>query len=315
MKINRCVEAYIVRKRASGFDYVASGKVLWRFARFVGNVQISSVTEDDLRRFLTRNAVSNNTWRRYVSYLSKFFIYWYACRQIKRIPQARQKPAVKTSFFPYVYTRSEIRQLISAIPDCLRYPRCSMSVETFRTILLLMYGTGMRIGDVLRLTDSHIDLKQKTIHIQGAFVQLSRVIPIGSDVEQLLRLYMEKNRLATFDSGKALFLTTSGIPVPYAVIRNSFLHLRKLANVTRPPSSYQPRIHDLRHTFAVHSIASWERKGLSAERMLPVLAAYMGNVSLEGFERYLELAPSTYTSQLNRLKTKQPTRARFSSLV
>jgi integrase/recombinase XerD len=302
MKINRCVEVYIARKHACGFDYVASGKVLWRFARFVGNVGISSITENRIDLFLTRNAVSNNTWRRYVNYLSKFFIYWYARRQVTRIPQARQKPAVKTSFFPYVYTKLEIRKLVCAIPDCLRYPRCSMDVDTFRSILLLMYGTGMRIGDVLRLTETDIDLKHKTIKIRGAFVQLSRVIPIGSDVKRLLRVYLERNRVATRDSEKILFLTTSGRPVPYAVVRNSFVHLRRLANVTRPPSSYQPRIHDLRHSFAVHSIAGWKSKGLSAERMLPVLAAYMGNVNLEGFERYLELAPSSYQKQLARLR-------------
>ncbi len=243
--------------------------------------------------------MSNNTWRRYVSYLSKFFIYWYARRQIRNIPQAKQKPAVKTSFFPFIYTRSEIRRLLDAIPPCLRYPRCSMNVDTFRTILLFVYGTGMRIGDVLKVLDSHIDLRKKTIHIQGARIQLSRDIPIGTDVQRLLSRYLRKTPRANFGSGKHLFLTVAGDPVPYAVVRNSFLHLRRLAGVTRPSSLYQPRIHDLRHSFAVHSIASWEREGLSAERMLPILAAYMGNVNLEGFERYLELSPSSYRRQLN----------------
>ena len=315
MKINRCVEAYIARKRASGFDYVASGKVLWRFARFVGNVQISSITEHHINLFLTRNAMSNNTWRRYVSYLSKFFVYWCARRQIGSIPQAKQKPFVKTSFFPFIYTRSEIRRLIDAIPLCLRYSRCSMNVDTFRTILLLVYGTGMRIGDVLRILDSHIDLRQKTIHIQGARIQLSRDIPIGTDVERLLLRYLKKTERAKFGAGKQLFLTVGGKPVPYAVVRNSFLHIRRLAGVTRPSSSYQPRIHDLRHSFAVHSIASWERDSLSPEKMLPILAAYMGNVNLEGFGRYLELAPSSYKSQLESLRVRPRLRASLNKIA
>jgi integrase/recombinase XerD len=250
--------------------------------------------------------MSNNTWRRYVSYLSKFFVYWCARRQIGSIPQAKQKPFVKTSFFPFIYTRAEIRRLIDAIPLCLRYSRCSMNVDTFRTILLLVYGTGMRIGDVLRILDSHIDLRQKTIHIQGARIQLSRDIPIGTDVERLLLQYLKKTQRAKFGTGKQLFLTVGGKPVPYAVVRNSFLHIRRLAGVTRPSSSYQPRIHDLRHSFAVHSIASWGRNGLSPEKMLPILAAYMGNVNLEGFERYLELTPTSYEKQLTCLKAKIP---------
>lgn len=315
MKINRCVEAYVARKRVCGFIYTASGKILWRFARFVGNVSISSIKERHLDLFLTRNAVSNNTWRRYVSYLSKFFVYWYARRQMTYIPRAKQKPAIKSSFFPFVYTRSELRRLIDAIPACQRYPRCSMDADTFRTILLLVYGTGMRIGDVLRVSDSDIDLRQKTIHIQGASVQLSRDIPIGTDVERLLQQYLRKTHRVKFGSGKALFLTIGGNPVPYAVVRNSFHHLRRLAGVTRPASSYQPRIHDLRHTFAVHSIASWEHEGLSPERMLPILAAYMGNVNLEGFERYLELTPSSYKAQLDCLKMRPPLRAQVAKLI
>jgi integrase/recombinase XerD len=302
MKLYSCVDAYIARKRASGFIYRASGKILWRFAHFVGNLDISSIREHHLNAFLARNAVSNNTWRRYVSYLGKFFVYWFARRQLRQIPAAKQKPATKTAFFPFVYSRSEIRHLMDAIPACVRYPRCLLDAETLRTILLLVYGTGMRIGDVLRLSDSHVDLKQNTIHIQGAYPQLSRDVPIGRDVARLLRQYLEKTRRAKFGVGKALFLTEKGKPVPYAVVGHSFQHLRKLADVKRPNSSYQPRIHDLRHSFAVHSIASWRHGDLSTERMLPILAAYMGNVNLEGFERYLELSPSTYKAQLNCLK-------------
>jgi integrase len=180
-----------------------------------------------------------------------------------------------------------------------------MDAETLRTILLLVYGTGMRIGDVLRLSDSHIDLKHKTIHIQGAYPQLSRDIPIGPDVARLLGQYLEKSRRAKFGVGKALFLTEKGKPVPYAVVGHSFQHLRKLADVKRPNSYYQPRIHDLRHSFAVHSIASWQHQDLSTEKMLPILAAYMGNVNLEGFERYLELSPSSYQAQLDCLRARQ----------
>ncbi len=72
MKVAQCVEAYIERKRASGFIYRAGGQILRRFARFVGDTHISAITEHHLELFLARNSFSNNTWRRYVSYLSRF---------------------------------------------------------------------------------------------------------------------------------------------------------------------------------------------------------------------------------------------------
>jgi integrase/recombinase XerD len=302
VKTYSCVEVYIERKRATGLIYRASAKLLWRFAHFVGNVDIASITEHQLEQFLSRNALSNNTWRRYVSYLSRFFVYWFARRQLKHIPKATQKPATKTAFFPFVYSRSEIRRLMDAIPACVRYPRCAMDAETLRTILLLVYGTGMRIGLVLGLSHSNVDLERKTIHIQSEYPQLSRDIPIGSDVACLLRRYLEDSRRATFGSDRALFLTVKGEPVRYAVVGHAFQQLRKLTGVSRLNSYYQPRIHDLRHSFAVHSIANWRNEDLSLEKMLPMLAAYMGNVNLEGFERYLELAPSSFQNQLGKLK-------------
>lgn len=191
---------------------------------------------------------------------------------------------------------------MDAIPACVRYPRCAMDAETLRTILLLVYGTGMRIGQVLGLSHSHIDLERRTIHIQSEYPQLSRDIPIGSDVVRLLRGYLEDSRRATFSSGRALFLTVKGEPVRYAVVGHAFQQLRKLTGLSRLNSYYQPRIHDLRHSFAVHSIANWRHEDLSLEKMLPMLAAYMGNVNLEGFERYLELAPSSFQTQLGKLK-------------
>ena len=301
MKVARCVEAYVERKRASGFIYTATAKILMRFANFVRNIDISAVTERDVEFFLSRNAILNNTRQRYISCLTKFFIYWFARRQIKQIPSARPRPTTKSTFFPYIYTRSEIRRLLDAVVPCLRFPRCSLDAETVKAILLLIYGTGMRIGDVLSLLDSDVDLKNKTIRIQSLHPQLTRVIPIGADVASLLARYLANARRAKFGSGKSLFLTVKGKPIRYGIILNSFQHLRRFTGISRPNSSYQPRLHDLRHSFAVHSIASWTPYAVPTEKMLSLLAAYMGDVTMNGVERYLELSPSSYRSQLARL--------------
>ena len=91
VKLSQGVAAYIERKRAGGFIYRTSGKVLWRFSRYVGKIDISRVTDQNIQSFLVRNAISNNTWRRYRSHLNRFFTYWFARRQVKRIPQIAQK--------------------------------------------------------------------------------------------------------------------------------------------------------------------------------------------------------------------------------
>ena len=303
MKVAQCVEVYIERKHACGFIYRAGAQILRRFARFAGDIHVSAITERHLELFLVRNTFSNNTWRRYVSHLGRFFVYWFAHKQLKQIPTARQKPANKTAFFPFIYTRSEIRRLLDAAAACQRSPRCLIDAETLRTILLVTYGTGMRINDVLNILDSDIDLERKIIQIRDHYAQLSRKIPIGEDVARILRQYLGRGSRLKLGRGKALFLTYYGKPIRYAVVGHAFQRLRRLAGVKRLNSSYQPRIHDLRHSFAVHSIASWEHAGLSVEKMLPILAAYMGNANVEGFGRYLELAPESYQRQLDQLKS------------
>ena len=75
-----------------------------------------------------------------------------------------------------------------------------------------------------------------------------------------------------------------------------------MAKVERSDGAYQPRAYDLRHTFAVHSIAHWNRKGVELDKLLPLLAAYLGNLDLLGMQRYVALSPCSFQSQLERLK-------------
>jgi len=274
-----------------------------RFAHFVRNTDISKITEHDIELFLHRNAGSNNARQRYGSFLTKFFIYWQARQQIKRVPTVSPRPITKSIFFPYIYTRAEIRAILDAIGPYVRCPNCCLDAKTIKVILLMVYGTGMRIGDVLGLLGSDIDLKNRIIRIRHSY-DGTRVVPISADVELMLRRYLTKTRRAQLGSGRPLFLTAKGTSVRYNVLSHCFRQLRRYAGISRANSPYQPRIHDLRHSFAVHSITSWTPDGIPAEKMLSLLAADMGRMDMTGIERYVELSPSSYQSQLAQLRKK-----------
>lgn len=302
MKVDQCVEVYIERKRAAGFIYTGAGKVLRRFARFVGKIRISHITEYHVNAFLTRCSISNNCWRLYWSHLHRFFVYWFARRHLRRIPRLEPKPRIAPTFYPYVYTRAEIRGLVAATVVCQKDGHCIVNAETLKTIILFLYGTGVKVGDALMLSDSDVDLRGGSIEIRGESNSDSRRIPIGRDIRRLVRRYLGSEQRRKFGLGRPLFLTLTGGSIRYGVLGPTFIRLRRIAGVTRTDSSYQPRLNDLRHTFAVHSIARWTRDGLSIDKLLPILAAYMGNRNLQSFERYMELSPSRYQAQLDRLK-------------
>jgi len=121
---------------------------------------------------------------------------------------------------------------------------------------------------------------------------------MGRDVQRVLLRHLRSPERASFGTGKALFLTRKGPPLTYLMLRPTFGRLRRTAGIFRPNSPLPPRLQDLRHTFAVHSIARWSQAGWSYEKMLPMLTAYMGNVREKGFLRHFELTPSRYRTQL-----------------
>jgi integrase/recombinase XerD len=298
VKIAQCVETFVDRKRVCGYEYDSSARFLRRFATFVGKIDIALVSEDHINRFLTRGQLSHSVWRSYRSLIRRFLSYWFARRQIARIPEPEQKPAVSTRFFPYIYSKAEIARLLAAARVCQVNPRCTISPSTLSTIILFLYGTGLRVTEALSLRDSNIDFHNGSIEISPGLLYRHRTLPIGGDVQRVLLRYLRSPKRTLFGTGKALFLTIKGHPVTYLTLRPTFSRLRKAAGVFRPNSPLPPRLQDLRHAFAVHSIARWSEVGWPYEKMLPMLTSYMGNVREKGFLRYFELTPSRYRAQL-----------------
>jgi integrase/recombinase XerD len=159
VKIAQCVEAFVARKRVCGYEYDSSARILRRFAASVGKIDIALVSEEQINLFLTRGQLANHIWRSYRSLIRRFLAYWFARRQIKRIPEPEQKPNTGTRFFPYVYSKAEIARLLAAAPVCQVSRRCTIGSSTLSAIILFLYGTGMRVTEALSLSDSNIDFR------------------------------------------------------------------------------------------------------------------------------------------------------------
>jgi integrase/recombinase XerD len=147
VKIAQCVENFVARKRVCGYEYDSSARLLRRFAAFVGRIDIALVSEENINLFLTRGHLAHHTWRSQRSLIRRFVAYWFARRQIKRIPEAEQKPNISSRFFPYVYSKAEIARLLAAAPICQVRRRCAIDSSTLSTIVLFLYGTGLRVTE------------------------------------------------------------------------------------------------------------------------------------------------------------------------
>lgn len=160
-----------------------------------------------------------------------------------------------------------------------------------RALLLLLYGTGMRIGEALRLHCGDVDLGNGILTVRGTKFYKSRLVPLGADVHAHLRVYLALPGRVDRDD-EPLFQSRLHRQVPRQVVEKRFRLLCNLAGVRREERRpYQPRIHDLRHTFAVHRLTEWYRKGDDAQALLPALSTYLGHVELHSTQRYLTMTP------------------------
>jgi site-specific recombinase XerD len=167
-----------------------------------------------------------------------------------------------------------------------------MLAQTMRSLLLLLYGTGMRIGEALSITLRDVDLKDRMITVRDAKFFKTRVIPIGPRLAIVLSDYLScRCHLPMPDGDNSAFLATrTGLHLDYKRVNKLFCRLRRAAQIQRESTArYQPRIHDIRHASAVHRVIAWYRVGAEVQRMLPQLATYLGHVDLRSTQHYLSM--------------------------
>lgn len=180
-----------------------------------------------------------------------------------------------------------------------------MDARTFRMFLLTLYATGMRTGEALTLLRNDVDVKRSAITIRSGRSGRVRKIPIGPDLCSRLRRH--KCGLARVpNESPYFFVGKDGKALRENSVIIAFRKLRRLAGVQRyDGATYQPRMHDLRATFAVHRLTSWLRQGGDLNRLIPALSAYMGQVGLGSSERYLKLTPERFRKHLAKLSPQR----------
>ena len=166
-----------------------------------------------------------------------------------------------------------------------------------RAMLLLIYGAGLRISEALHLTCPDVDLSAMTLTIRESKFYKTRRIALNAQLCGVLSEYDHNRRQKEHArSDAALFFTyKDGGAVARYVLEDAFLRLRTHVGVKRQNARYQPRLHDLRHTFAVHRLTAWYRTGADVQSLLPGLSTHLGHLCLKGTQRYLTMTPELLT--------------------
>jgi len=207
------------------------------------------------------------------------------------LPKSRK--AHRSNFIPYIYTKDQISAIFRAA-DAMAYSYRSAKMHVFYPFLLrLLYGCGLRISEALNLKLDDIDMSERVIRIEQAKNNNSRLIPLSPSLADALNRYLEQMQYERGYKG-FLFVNQHGKPYRSNTVLTRFKRLLAQAGIPARENGRTPRLHDLRHTFAVHSLDQMVENGMDAYCVLPYLSTYMGHRNISCTEQYLRLTNQSF---------------------
>jgi site-specific recombinase XerD len=197
-----------------------------------------------------------------------------------------------SSYVPWIFSHNDIHKILAAadfLPFCAQSPlRHRIFPEVFR----LLYGCGLRVSEVTHLQVQDVDLAMGVLIIREAKGNNDRLVPLACSIKERLKHYAGTmgNRLPDVP----FFPAPDGTLYGSNQIYHTFRQLLQQAGISHLGRGRGPRLHDLRHTFAVHRLIKWYREGADINAKLPVLSTYLGHRLLAGTQRYLHLTAELF---------------------
>jgi integrase/recombinase XerD len=263
MKLHEIVEAYIDYKHSLGMRFRSQAAVLRAFNRATGDIAIAEVKPEPVLAFIAGTGPITARWVENHRVLRGFYRYAVGRGFATISPLPTDTPRSPTQLTPYIYTVDELKRLLAAT-EILQTPLSPLLALTMRTLLLLLYGTGMRIGEALSLTLQDVDLENRVLMVRDSKFFKTRLVPSGPRLTTVLTDYLsDRSQLPLLAGEASAFLATrTGIRLDYKRVSKLFCRIRQSAEIRREATArYQPRIHDIRHSAAVHRVIAWYRAG------------------------------------------------------
>jgi site-specific recombinase XerD len=293
MKLTTAINDYLTFKQALGLRYRTDTYTLKAFCRARADIELAAVTRAEIDVFLAGRGPITNAWHKKFEILNRFYRFALSREWVNTVPLPTTRPPPLPPCPPYIYTADELGRLLAAT-ETLSSPTSPLQALTFYTLWLLLYGTGLRISEALALRLADVNLQDSLLTVHRSKFYKTRWVPTGPKLTVQLADYAQQRCRLSCPVGEAstFFATRTGRPLSYRRVRKIFQRLRQQANIYRHDGArYQPRLHDIRHTAAVHRLIAWYRAGADVQRLLPQLATYLGHVELASTQRYLTMTP------------------------
>ena len=296
------IALFLAFKRALGYPYRRGEAMLRSFQRYVqahasaqANVELQAMLGGWLSRIAGRKPV---TVTLELGVIRQLCLYRRRSDPQGFVPGREWAPqSAKSHFLPYVFSREEVRSLVHAAGQ---HAHRNLTGATLRTLLLILYCTGLRLGEAVRLTLQDLDLERNLFIVRESKGK-TRLVPFRADLAQVLEDYLVgRVAIAPIAGAGPLLVRKSGDGLPVKVASEAIRRLLRKQGLKPLHGRVGPRPYDFRHAFAVHRLTDWYRRGVDIHARLPWLSAYMGHDDVLGTEVYL-----TATAELMNLASER----------
>jgi len=294
---------YLMMRRALGYKLERVELLLGQFiAHLTESGTPDGFTIDDTIRWATAPQRSSWWHAQRMSAVRGFAVYLHAIDPTVPVPPSDLIPGSAQRAVPYLYSDQDICRLLDATGG-LRQP---FRRTTYRTLLGVLAVTGMRVGEAIRLDVGEVDLDNQVLTIRHSKFDKSRHIPIHASVATALRAYLdERRRCTTLPACPAVFVSPAGTRLLPSNVESTFRILVKQAGLEPRAGRCRPRMHDLRHSFAVATLLDAYRHDGEPTTAMAVLSTYLGHVDPNATYWYLSGAPELLALAADRLQQHQ----------
>jgi integrase len=289
--LREAVGDYLSLRRSLGFKLITPERYLREFVCFLQKKRTSRISTQLALQFATQSRHQRPAeWAARLSAVRGFARYRSGDDLGTEIPPLGLLPYRALRARPYLYSEEEIRQLLKAAQNLPS--TYSLKPWTYRCLFGLLAVTGMRISEALNLQVKDVDWSEAVLTIHGTKFGKSRLVPLHASARRVLLAYAKRRdhflkgqRVAHF------FVSSRGTRLDGGDVRRTFYKLSRQIGLRDASASHGPRLHDLRHRFAVETLVRWYRKDEDVERRLPILSTFLGHAHVTDTYWYLTSTP------------------------
>jgi len=289
--LSRQLQDYLNLRRQLGFKLNTEGRLLPSFVRLAKQQGARFITTKLALRWATMSPNTTQKTRACrLCMVRKFAEYLSTVEPRTEVPAQKLIPYKFSRREPYHYTDNQVRQLIGAARQI--HPSRRIKGLTFSTLLGLLAVTGMRVGEALALDFQDLDFAKGLLTIRQAKGNKSRLVPLHSSTVQALQRYASiRDGLYPHPISQNFFVSEGSIRPKYEAMRRWFIMATCQVGLRQSAGRSGPRMHDLRHYFAIRTLLDWYRCDANVDARLPELATFLGHSHVSDTYWYLSAVP------------------------